>query len=117
MATTACLTVVSVTVCLAVGIAVGLAVGQHGSTSPGLPQREQPGGGAIFVGCGVALLVGLAMRIGYVLYERRRDPDKTYRTKYERGLTAREYVGRLAWIMLLPAGLCVLGLLLRLQSG
>ena len=35
------------------------------------------------------------MRIGYVLLEGRRKPDKTYRTKYESGLTARQYLAKL----------------------
>jgi hypothetical protein len=95
MARTACLTVVVVTGSLAAGIAAGVATAtyvhapaheswaaSHGSSN------HQPPSGAVVVGFSVTLLVFAAMRIGYVLHERRSNPDKEYRTKYERGANA-----------------------------
>jgi hypothetical protein len=122
MARTARITVPALTVCLAAGLAAAVATGARGTTNPGLPQNEQPGGGAVLVGGGVAMLVGMLLRIAYVLHERRRNPDKKYciRTKAggtQYGLTARQYLRLFAPYLLLPAGLCCLGLWLRLQFG
>lgn len=117
---TACFTVVCVTVCLAAGVAAGIAAGQHGGYNPALPRNAHPsGGGAPFVGGGVALLVGMLLRIAYVLHESRRNPDKRYSTGmkagYRHGLTAEQYIRLIAAYMLLPAGMCLMGLLLRHQ--
>jgi hypothetical protein len=121
MARTARFAVVVVTGCLAAGLAAGVATGTRGTTNPGLPPNEQPGGGALLVGGGVAILVGGLMRIGYVLCERRREPDKTYSTGAKaggrHGLTAPQYIRVIAAFLLLPAGMCILGLLLRRQYG
>jgi hypothetical protein len=101
MARTARITVPALTVCLAAGLAAAVATGARGTTNPGLPQNEQPGGGAVLVGGGVAMLVGMLLRIAYVLHERRRNPDKKYsiRTKAggtQYGLTAQQYLRLLA---------------------
>jgi hypothetical protein len=117
MARTARITVPALTVCLAAGIAAGAATGERGSTNPGLPRNEQPGGGAILFGGGVALLVGMTMRIAYVLLERRRKPNKTYSIRTQHGLTAQQYVRLLISYLPLPVGLCCLGLWLRLEFG
>jgi len=122
MARTAGITAVSLTVCLAAGLAAGIATGQRGSYNPALPRGEQPGGGALFVGGGVAMLVGLLLKIAYVVYERRRDPDKRYsvRPKLGRartGMTAPEYIRLLAVYSLLPVLLCCFGIWQRLAYG
>jgi hypothetical protein len=114
-------TVAALAVCLAAGIAAGVATGTGGATKPGLPPNEQSGGGAFLVGCGVALLVGMLMRIAYVLYKWRSQPEKTYstgaRARSRQGLTAPEYLGILAVYSLLPVLLCCMGLVERLWSG
>jgi len=103
-------------VAMAVGIAAGVATGEQGTSNPGLPKLEQPGVGAALVGVGAALFVGLAMRIGYVLH-RRRNPDATYRTRYRRGLTTKQYLRQLIITALICVALCCLGLLFRYQYG
>ena len=124
MARTACLTVVVVTGSLAAGIAAGVATAtyvhapaheswaaSHGSSN------HQPPSGAVVVGFSVTLLVFAAMRIGYVLHERRSNPDKEYRTKYQSGLTRRQYLGRLGALELVMAAVCVAGLWWRHWYG
>ena len=122
MARTARFTVTGLAVSLAAGFAAAVGTGEGGTINPALPRGEQPGEGAVFVGGGVALLVGMLLRIAYVLHERRRNPDKKYsiRTRTggtQYGLTAQQYLRLLAPYLLLPAGLCCLGLWLRLESG
>jgi hypothetical protein len=117
MARTACITLVSVTVCGAAGIAAGLAVGEHGADNPRLPHSAQPGDGAVLVGTGVALLVAMLMRIGYVLLERRRKPTKKYSTRYSHGLTSQQYLRTLGSFALAMVALCCLGLWLRHRYG
>jgi hypothetical protein len=125
MGRTACLTVVVLTGSLAAGIAAGVATARYVRPVGSVPRAvgngssnsHQPPSGAVVVGFAVALLVFVAMRIGYVLHERRAKPDKAYRTKYERGLTGGEYVGRLVAIELGLAALCCLGVWLRHQFG
>jgi hypothetical protein len=115
------ITVASLTVSLAAGIAAGVATGTPRATNPGLPPNEQSGGGGILVGFGVALLVGMLLRIAYVLYKWRSQPEKTYRTGSRAGrhygLTAPEYLSILALYSLLPVLLCCMGLVERLSSG
>jgi hypothetical protein len=117
MARTACLTVMVVTGSLAAGIAAGVAT----ATSVHAPAHEswaashgssnhQPPSGAVVVGFSVTLLVFVAMGIGYALHERRSNPDKEYRTKYESGLTRRQYLCRLGIIELGLVVLCIAGL-------
>jgi hypothetical protein len=117
MARTARIIVPALTVCLAAGLAAAVATGARGTTNPGPPRNEQPGGGAVLVGGGVALLVGMTMRIAYVLLERRRNPNKTYSTRTQHGLTAQQYLRVLFSYLLLPVGLCGLGFWLRLEYG
>jgi hypothetical protein len=124
MARTACFTVVMVTGSLAAGIAAGMATATYvhapahvpRALSAGPPNRQPPSG-AVVVGFGVTMLVFLGMRIGYVLHERRGNPDKLYRTKYESGLTSRQYLGRLGAFDLAMAALCVAGLWWRHVYG
>jgi hypothetical protein len=124
MARTAGFTVVVLTVSLAAGIAAGVATAElvrpptraPWAASHGSP-NHQPPSGSVVVGLAVALLVFGAMRIGYVLLEGRRKPDKEYRTKYERGLTRRQYLGRLGALELAMAALCVAGLWWRHVYG
>jgi hypothetical protein len=119
MARTVCLTVVVLTGSLAAGIAAGVATAtdEPGTSNHGASKLQQPGVGAVVVGFSVAMLVFAAMRIVYVLRERRRTPDKTYRTKYERGLTVQQYLRRLWSLVLAMAALCCLGLWLRHRYG
>ena len=124
MARTACFTVVAVTGSLAAGFAAGVAAATYVHAPAHVPRalsagppNHQPPSGAVVVGFGVTLLVLLAMRIGYVLYERRSKPDKEYRTKYESGLTRRQYLGRLVALELVMAAVCVAGLWWRHWYG
>lgn len=59
------------------------------------------------MGTGVALLVPVTMSITYVLHRRRRDPNATYSTKYERRLTAEQYLRRLGALALVLADMGV----------
>jgi hypothetical protein len=119
MARTARITVAVLTVCLAAGIAAGLATDtlEPGTISYGPSKWQQPGVGATLVGFGVAMLVFGAMRIAYVLRERRLEPNKLYRTRYERRLTRRQYLRRLGALELGLAALCCAGLWLRHRYG
>jgi hypothetical protein len=122
-ARTACFTVVALTGFLAAAIAAGAAVatGVHAVSNAGPADPQERGVGATFVGFSAGTMVVMAMRIAYVLHERRTKPDKTYRTGYragnEYGLTRKQYLGRLSYAMLLLAGLCCLGLLSQLEFG
>jgi hypothetical protein len=119
MARTARITVAVLTVCLAAGIAAGMATakGEPGTPHYGPSKLERPGVGAVLVGFGVAMLVFGAMRIAYVLRERRLEPNKIYRTRYERRLTRRQYLRRLGALELGLAALCCAGLWLRHRYG
>jgi hypothetical protein len=119
MARTAGFNAVVVTAGLAAGIAAGVATAtyEHGTINHGPSKLQQPGVGAVFVGFSVAMLVFATMRIGYVLHERRRKPNKVYRTRYESGLTRRQYLRRLGSLVLALAALCCLGLWLRHRYG
>jgi hypothetical protein len=64
----------------------------------------------------------MAMRISYVLHERRNKPDKTYSIRHrggkkEDGLTRKEYLLRLRSTILIFALLGCAGLLLQLEFG
>jgi hypothetical protein len=76
MARTACITVAILAACLAAGIAAGVATAtdEPGATNHGPSKLQQPGVGAVLVGFSVGMLVFAAMRIAYVLHERRREP-------------------------------------------
>ena len=117
MARTAFLYVVVATGSIAAGIAAGVATATElpGPIHHGLSKATQSGSGAIFVGFGAGLMVLTATQIGYVLRERRLKPDKTYRNRYESGMTAREYLGRLWFIMAALAALCCVGLWLQYE--
>jgi hypothetical protein len=119
MARTAFLYVVAATGSVAAGIAAGVATATEvpGASHHGLSKATQSGAGPIAVGFGVGLLVLVATQIGYVLLERRLKPDKTYRNRYESGMTAQEYLGRLWFIMVAMAALCCLGLWLQYELG
>jgi hypothetical protein len=116
MARTACQYLATVTVSLAAGIAAGMATATyvhapaHPPRAPSAGANHQPPSGAVIVGFAVSLLVLGALRIGYVLHERRSDPNKVYRTKYQSGLTRRQYLRVLAILELGLAVLCVAGL-------
>ena len=124
MARTACLTVVVVTGSLAAGVAAGVATASY-VPAPARPPRavgngssnHQPPSGAVVVGFSVGLLVFGAMRIAYVVHERRRKPSKEYRTKYERELTRGQYLRRLGALELVMAALCLAGLWWRHWYG
>jgi len=119
MARTARIAVAVLTVSLAAGIAAGVATDADMPGTPhyGLSKLQRPGVGAVFVGFGVAMLVIGAMRIGYVLHERRRKPNKVYRTKYESGLTRPQYLRRLGSLELALVAMCCVGLWLRHRYG
>ncbi len=119
MARNARITVAVLTVCLAAGIAAGVATanGEPGTPHYGPSKLERPGVGAVLVGFGVGMLVFAAMRIAYVLRERRREPNKIYRTRYERGLTRGQYLRRLGSLELGLVAMCCLGLWLRHRYG
>ncbi|HEX4290987.1 MAG TPA: hypothetical protein VH021_18825 [Trebonia sp.] len=119
MVRTAFLSVVVATGSVAAGIAAGVATATevHGASHHALSKATQSGPGPIAVGFGVGLLVFVATQIGYVLLQRRLNPDKTYRNRYEIGMTAPEYLGRLWFIMAAMAALCCLGLLLQYELG
>jgi hypothetical protein len=119
MPRTARITVAVLTVCLAAGIAAGVATAtdEPGAINYGRSKLQRPGVGAVLVGFSVGMLVFGAMRIAYVLNERRRKPNKVYRTKYESGLTRRQYLRRLGFLELALAAMCCVGLWLRHQYG
>jgi hypothetical protein len=119
MARTVFLYVVAVTGSVAAGIAAGVATATEvpGPHHHGLSKATQSGPGPIAVGFGAGFLVLVATQIGYVLLERRLKPDKTYRNRYESGMTAQEYLGRLWFIMAAMAALCCLGLWLQYELG
>jgi hypothetical protein len=123
-ARTACFTVVALVGFLAATIAAGAAVatGVHAVGNAGPADPREQGAGAEIVGFSVGMMVLMAMRIAYVLHERRNKPDKTYRTrgrggKIEYGLTRKQYLRRLGSAILLFALLGCAGLLLQLEFG
>lgn len=119
MARTAFFSVVVATGSVAAGIAAGVATATEvpGANHHGVSKATQSGPGPIAVGFSVALLVFVATQIGYVLRERRLKPDKTYGNRYESGLTAQQYLGRLWSIMAALAAVCCLALWLQHQFG
>jgi hypothetical protein len=118
-ARTAGFTVVYLTGFLAAGIAAGAAVqtGVHAVSTAGPMDPKEQGVGAALVGLSAGAMVVIAMRIGYVLHERRTKPDKTYRLRFEHGLTRKQYLRRLRSTILLFALLGCAGLLLQLEFG
>jgi hypothetical protein len=124
MARTAGFTVVYLTGFLAAGIAAGAAVatGVHAVSNAGPPDPREQGAGAAFVGFSAGAIVVMAMRIAYVLHERRAEPDKTYTAlarggKIEYGLTRKQYARRLGSVILLVALFGCAGLLVQLEAG
>jgi hypothetical protein len=124
MARAACFTVVGLTGFLAAAIAAGAAVetGVHAVSNAGPPDPKEQGVGAALVGFSAGAMVATAMRIAYVLHERRTEPDKTYSVLHrggsiESGLTPRQYVRRLRSLFVLLALLACAGLLLQLAFG
>ncbi len=119
MARKALITVPVLTVCLAAGIAAGAATDAlvPGTPHYGSSQWQQPGAGIALVGFSVGMLVFAAMRIAYVLYERRELPYRMYGTRYEPRLTRRQYLRRLGALELGLAALCCVGIWLRHRYG
>jgi hypothetical protein len=124
MARTAGFTVVYLTGFLAAVIATGAAVeaGVHAVSTAVPADPKEQGVGATVVGFSAGTMVVMAMRIAYVLHERRSKPDETYSArmrggKIEYGLTRKQYVRRLGSVILLLALLGCAGLLLQLAFG
>ena len=90
---------------------------EPGTINHGSSKWQQPGVGATLVGFSVGMLVFAAMRIAYVLYERRELPNRMYGTRYEPRLTRLQYLRRLGSLELGLVALCCVGLWLRHQYG
>jgi hypothetical protein len=123
-ARTACFTAAALTGFLTAAIAAGAAVetAVHAVSTAGPADPREQGAGAEIAGFSVGVMVLMAMRIAYVLHERRRQPDKTYSIRHrggknEDGLTRTQYLRRIGSAILLFALLGCAGLLLQLEFG
>ena len=101
---------------------VAVETGVHAVSTAGPPDPQEQGVGATLVGFSAGAMVVMAMRIAYVLHERRTKRDKTYSIRHRGGqkaygLTRKEYLRRLRSTILLFALLGCAGLLLQLEFG
>ncbi len=102
---------------VAVGVAAGVATGKHGTSHPGLPKLEQPGAGAVVVGLAAGLLAITAMSAAHAVYRQRRNPNARFSTRYERRLTAAQYLRRLGFMAAILVAAGCLGIWLRHRYG